>query len=247
MSLAHKIHDVFSSVAKGDWQHLVNATAQTLRIRRWINVDSCTFYAVPSFHEAQRTGLPVLPVQETSLQISNERDAAIIPALLECMEGTRDYSWLTPEERAQKFAGFLQHDDSVWVAKEGDKVIGFFWEARNSYLFSRGNAELEWALAPDMAIVEFIFVKASYRGHGVYHQLFAHAYRHSPDMRFACYVADTNEPSIKAQLKDGFKPFGRVIYYVLFGLMFASIRLGDFRKRFFRIRKGVPYKISATT
>jgi RimJ/RimL family protein N-acetyltransferase len=88
-------------------------------------------------------------------------------------------------------------------------------------------------LQDNQAFIEFIFVKDEYRRKHIYSELFRYVAAKFPDTEFSCIVNSFNQPSIKAQLRLGFRRSGYLTYLRWFGTLAAVIRFNRLR-RFYR-------------
>lgn len=251
--ITRKIASALSDLRRGDWTGVLAATIKHLHLpAQWFNVGEAVF--LTHSPHAPPTDQPVEQRQESNpphkstpnLVLTCVADASVIASLVECLGEDADYySWIQPEDRAQKFRAMLDNDSVAWIAKDQKtgKAAGFFWETHNNYHFKRGDAEVIFKLPAHSAFIECIYIQPAYRRFGIYSHLLNRLLATKPTMEFSCFVTADNTPSIKAQIKNGFTLSGRVVYYVFFGQIFVSLTFHAIHKRFFRVLKGKPYVI----
>jgi hypothetical protein len=221
---------------------MFDRTMKFLRLQNWFFIlGKHYFFSIDSFMERHRK--ENLPQEEFPFQLTCETDPGIIPRLLECMKGSSDYNYLSAEEIVAKFEKFLKHKSTVWTAQENGQIIGFFWMTIRNYFVPCLRKKIILELKDDTAFIEFIFIKTSHRRKSVYSGMFKQVARLHPTIRFSCIVNSFNLPSIKAQLRLEFKPSGSLLYFTFFRCFFASIRFETTRKRLFRPKENISYRI----
>jgi len=240
MSILRKIRSAFGFLLRGRLVDLFNALTRFLRLYPSLMIgDTYLFTAEPFNLRSDQTTV------EPDEDIRCETNPAIIDKLLACMEGTADFPWIKPEERRKKFEDFFRRKYRVWIIEFDAEVVGFIWEARHSYPYTYGDRTLVFdELSENEAFHIFLFMNEAWRGCGLHLKLFEAVHRASPDVRFTGVVTEDNEQSIKSHLAYGFRRNGRILHFRLFGQVFAAFRFGKTRRFLFRIKKGVPYRIS---
>lgn len=225
---------------RGEWTELFNSLMSALRLRRWISLGESRFFLAEASGSPDRT---VEPVDLGGLRLESSSDPAIVAELFDCMEGSRDYDYLSREEIIRRFDDYFRQGSCVRITREesGD-IAGFFWTTTSLYTVPCGRRKIVLDLPDDLMIIEFIFVKPTFRRRGVYSKSCTEIRRRMPEYRFACIVDSYNEASIQAHLRLGFRPAGRLRYLNFFGAMLASFRFGRSRKRLFVPARRAPYR-----
>jgi RimJ/RimL family protein N-acetyltransferase len=213
-----------------------------LRLWNWFAIlGKHYFFSLDSF--TQRNKTEPFPAEEFPFQISIATTPDIIPQLLECMEGSSDYDYLTREEIIEKFNELLQQGSKVCAVRENDDVIGFFWITVRYYYVPCVRCKIALELKEETAFIEFIFIKASHRRKNIYSMMVKQLVRLYPNTRFFCLVNSFNLPSIKAQLRLGFKPSGSLFYFRFFRCLLATMRFEKTRQWLFHPKENIPYPI----
>ena len=241
MSIFRKFRSALDFLIHGRFVKFFNALTTFLRLHPAVMIGDTYLYTVEPFDCFPATGAPF----EVDEGIRCETDPAIIEKLLACMEGTADYPSIKPENRRKKFENLFRQGSRVWVVENGPDVLGFLWETRRRFSYTYGDRTLVFDELPDnAAFIEFLFVNEAWRRLGLHAKLIEAIHRASPSSRFSGPITEDNEPSIRSHEIYGFRRNGRILHFRCFGLVFASLRFGKIRRSLFRIRKGVPYRIS---
>ncbi len=241
MSILRKIRSAFGYLVHGEFIDFFNALTSFLRLQPSLMIGDVRLLTVAPFESRNE---PEPFVSDPTLQIFGDAGPEIIDQLLDCMEGTTDYAWIEPKDRRRRFEKMFRHGSRLWIAREGETVAGFIWETGDVYVVHYGTTEIELELRTDEAFVEFLFVRESCRRRGIHTALFAAIHRASPSVRYSALITADNAPSIRSHLKYGFHPSGRILFFHLFGLIVASFRFEKTRRRLFRLKPNVPFKIS---
>ena len=239
MSTLRKIRSALDALLHGRFVKLFNALTTFLCLHPTVMIGDTYLFTVEPFDS-----FPGTPF-EADENIRCETEPAIIEKLLACMEGTSDYPWIKPENRRKKFESLFREGCRVWIIENGPDVIGFIWETRHRYSYTYGDRTLIFDDLPNnAAFLEFMFINEEWRRRGCHRKLLAAIHRSWPTNRFSCAITEDNEPSLRSHEIYGFRRSGRILHFRCFGLVFASFRFGTIRRFLFRIKKGVPYRIS---
>ena len=237
-TIARKFVSAWKMILTGEWIELTNNLLRLLRLNRSIWVSKTLM-----FIKSPTTCLGVpLSSNHSRFEIEEVGDPSIIPALVQCLEGTKDYSY-TPEQLKDKFEMMFQNGSHVWIAKDTEeemRIAGLLWITSRQYPIQ----ERILLLLPDaLSFQEFVFIREEYRRFGLYSQMIQTAHRHLKPNALGSIVPPSNLPSIQAHQKNGFQGNGAILYFYFFGLMLASFRFGNVKKRLFRIKLPELYKI----
>ena len=222
----------------GEWISFVNAFLRLVRLNRFLWISETFMFINPPLPSQNES----FPSKENHFEIVRMNDPAVVPELVQCLDGTKDYNY-TPLQLKDKFEIMFQEGSCVWVAMDtvqGGRIAGLLWITSHRYPIQE---RIQLLLPNDISFQEFVFVHEDYRRHGLYSRILQTAHRQSPTMAFGSIISSFNVPSIQAHQKNGFQRHGRIIYFFLFGLMLATFRFGNVRKRIFRIKPNELYQI----
>lgn len=219
---------------RGEFIGIFNSLMSLLRLRRWFFIGESRFFLADTLSD---TG------EDEMLQLEFFREPTIIPELLDCMAGSKDYAYLTTEEIASRFRNYLERGCRAWVTRNPEgRIAGFFWTTTDLYIAPCGRCKVALELPEDLVFIEFIFIHPDFRRHGLYSKMNRRVRRLHPDHRFACIVDSSNTASIRAHEKLGFRRSGRLLYGNSFGILLASYRFGICRKCLFIPTAKPPYR-----
>lgn len=224
-----KIRSAWRALCQIELIELFNVAFRTIGLGKRVRISYNNFYAINSVEE-QKCCDSVREGVDYPYKLTLETDAGIIPGLLECMEGGTGYEHLTPEQITDKFARLLRGGSCVCVIRNEEKIAGFFWLTRGIYEVPCSNRKIIVQLEDDMTVIEFIFIKQSYRRAQVYSRTLDVIQNKYPTERFMCVINRFNEASKKAHEKMGFFSPGKVLYLCFFKEVFAYFRFGKTRR-----------------
>jgi GNAT superfamily N-acetyltransferase len=243
--LFRKINSAYLLFREGDFVGLFNAVFQMIGIRSWLSIGKTKIFSLLPANDYSRQNIPLPEETVFPFSIESETKPEIIPLLLDCMAGCASYSYLSTEAKREKLEYLQRKGSTVWLARDQGEIIGFFWVTSNVYRMPCSSEKIDLYLQEKDAFIEFIFVKASYRRKGVYSGILRTVHRNFPEIIFSCVVDVSNTPSIQSQLKNGFQPVGKLLYFRICGRIYASLRFKSVRKFFFHVKKGSPYRIKS--
>jgi len=238
MRMIRKLLSAWKMAFSGEWIPFVNVFLRLLRLNRclWIS-DTLMFIKPPPACQNES-----LPPEQQRFEILRVNDPAIVPELVQCLDGTKDYHY-TSLQLKDKFEKMFLAGSCVWIARDTEKegrIAGLLWITSHQYSIQE---RIRLLLPNALAFQEFVFTHEDYRRLGLYSRILQTAHRQSPSVALGSIISFYNVPSIQAHQKLGFQKHGRIIYFYLFGRMLATFRFGNVRKRLFRIKSNELYQI----
>ena len=222
----------------GKWIPCVNAFLRLVRMNRCLWVSDTLMFIKPPLTCQDGT----LPPEDKRIEIFRVNDSVIVPELVQCLDGSKDYNY-TPIQLKDKFEKMFREGSCVWIARDMEqegRIAGLLWITSHQYSIQE---RIRLLLPNALAFQEFVFTHEDYRRLGLYSRILQTAHRHSPSTALGSIISSYNVPSIQAHQKIGFQKHGCIIYFFFFGCMLATFRFGNVRKRFFRIKSNELYRI----
>lgn len=244
-----KIQSVWKLLCRGDFITIFNDICRVSGLVRFFYLGENKFFTILPFERCKQLSEQYDGEgnrDNDGFQLSAENDKAIIPELLLCMEGSNDYSYMTTDEISAHFHELLEQGSTVWILRDGTKIVGFFWTTCNEYLMSCGRRKLRISLPKNAVFIEFIFINCNYRRRGLYSYMFHGVYRLMPDLYFSCMIDSYNTASIAVHRKLGFHVAGQALYFIFLPWNFkhwVTFRLEKTRKLLFCPKENKPYPI----